>query len=490
LSQGALGALALGGISASGGAILAACGSEQPSALKQHWSSPSTTEPPEIAGRRWWLEGGFKPVRNEVTVTDLPIKGALPPELTGLYVRNSSNPLRGISPHWFLGDGMVHGIALDQGKATWYRNRYVQTAYLAAGGGLGAGVPGGASTLSNVSVIEHAGRTFSLGEVGLPMELSASDLSTLGPVDFGGQLKGNFTAHPKIDPATGILHAFGYNFTEPYLSYHRISADGATVQSQDIALPRATMMHDFAITDQDLVFMDLPVVFEMDEAIKMVSSPDSTAVPYAWKPQVGARIGIMPINGSAEQIRWVSIPPCYVYHTVHAHREGSKVVLDVCRLDSSFAPQGTPSALTRHRWTIDTAGKHLRFHDEILDAPPADLPTVDHRFVTRAARHSWLAEVSSRPGEVAFAGCQHFDAKTGAVQRWSPPGSQRSGEWLFVPTAAGEGEGYVMSYVYDPRRQLSSFVVLDALAVSKGPVAEIPLPVRVPYGFHGCFVTA
>jgi carotenoid cleavage dioxygenase len=32
-------------------------------------------------------------------------------------------------------------------------------------------------------------------------------------------------------------------------------------------------------------------------------------------------------------------------------------------------------------------------------------------------------------------------------------------------------------------------VVLEAQDVARGPVAEVHLPVRVPYGFHGAFLT-
>ena len=75
----------------------------------------------------YWMQGNFAPVKEEVTAIDLPLEGAIPPELCGLYVRNGANPLRGHSSHWFLGDGMVHGVSLKNGKAEWYRNRWIRT---------------------------------------------------------------------------------------------------------------------------------------------------------------------------------------------------------------------------------------------------------------------------------------------------------------------------------------------------------------------------
>ncbi len=73
------------------------------------------------------LQGNFAPVQDEVTAFDLPVEGAIPPELRGLYLRNGANPKSGTSPHWFAGDGMVHGVRLEDGKASLYRNRWVRT---------------------------------------------------------------------------------------------------------------------------------------------------------------------------------------------------------------------------------------------------------------------------------------------------------------------------------------------------------------------------
>ena len=75
----------------------------------------------------WWLQGNFAPVFDEVESFDLPVRGSIPPELSGLYVRNGSNPQKPDSPHWFFGDGMLHGVRFDAGNASWYRNRYVRT---------------------------------------------------------------------------------------------------------------------------------------------------------------------------------------------------------------------------------------------------------------------------------------------------------------------------------------------------------------------------
>jgi len=76
------------------------------------------------------LRGNYAPVQQEVTAFDLPVSGAIPRELRGLYLRNGPNPKSGTSPHWFAGDGMVHGVKLENGRAAWYRNRWVRTKLL------------------------------------------------------------------------------------------------------------------------------------------------------------------------------------------------------------------------------------------------------------------------------------------------------------------------------------------------------------------------
>ena len=483
----------LGGVGLPLGPMLAACADGSDG--RREAARPSTrvqaTTPRFDPAKKWWLQQNFAPVTKELEAFDLEVTaGAIPPALTGLYVRNGSNPKSGDSSHWFFGDGMVHGVRLEGGKAAWYRNRYVHTSLYDAGTGFGGAPPGGGSNQANVSVISHAGRLLTSGEVGFPYELSPDDLSTKGVYDFGGKLTTAFTAHPKIDPATGNLHFFGYGFTAPFLTYHVADAGGRLIQSMEVPVRAATMIHDFAITDRDAVFWELPVLFDLDDAIKWTQKPDSGVFPYRWAPDYGARIGVMPLGGPASAIEWFEIEPCYVFHGVNAYRDGGRVVLDVCRLTSMFAPgQQFGGDLSLRRWTIDTARRAVR--DDVIESHnPGELPSRDPRRVGREHRYGYFVQTRNTPDTVEFGGLIKRDYRTGDVEVWDPGRSQHAGEWLFVPgdSSTEEDAGYLLTYLYDARRDASELVVVDATAVAAGPVARVSIPQRVPYGFHATWV--
>jgi len=435
----------------------------------------------------WWDRGNFRPIAHELSDTKLRVRGTIPGDLHGLYARNGSNTRAGVPAHWFVGDGMVHGTWLGNGDARAYRNRWVRTETLASPpGSTTTGPPSLTTGYANVSVISHAGRLLASGEIGLPWELDARDLSTRGVYDFGGRLNTSMTAHPKIDPVTGAMHFFGYWFSPPYLTYHVADASGALVHSEPVDIPRSTMMHNFAITDRDVVFMDLPVTFDVTAL--------STGIPYRWHPEAGARLGVMPLGGPASQIRWVDIQPGYVFHLVNAFRDGNDVVLDVCHHTKMFDPgvtdSGTPSL---RRWRLATGGTALRFSEDIVaDHDPGELPTSDPRLVGRPHRYGYL--LSSRDEgagrEPHFAGVIKRDFRTGTAEHWRPDTATHAGEFLFVPTGRGEDHGYLLTYTFDDARKGSDLVILDARDVAAGPVATVELPGRVPYGFHATWVTA
>ena len=75
-----------------------------------------------------YIRDVYAPVDDERVDHNLEVIGEIPKDICGAYVQNNPNPQ--FPPdglyHWFDGDGMVHGVQLREGLAT-YRNRYVQT---------------------------------------------------------------------------------------------------------------------------------------------------------------------------------------------------------------------------------------------------------------------------------------------------------------------------------------------------------------------------
>jgi carotenoid cleavage dioxygenase len=92
-----------------------------------------------------YLLGNYAPVGSEETVTELSVTGTLPSTLSGRYLRNGPNPITPPDPatyHWFTGDGMVHGIRIEDGEARWYRNRWVRSADVATSAWVRSHTPG------------------------------------------------------------------------------------------------------------------------------------------------------------------------------------------------------------------------------------------------------------------------------------------------------------------------------------------------------------
>ncbi len=438
------------------------------------------------ASNRFHLRGNFAPVAEEITATDLEVEGSIPPELRGAYYRNGPNPATGTSAHWFVGDGMVHGIRLEEGRAAWYRNRWVRTRYISEGeGNVGLVDEQGrvdfTAARANTHIVCHAGRLLALVESSFPTELSR-DLDTVGSFDFDGRLKTSMTAHPKFCPTTGEMHFFGCTFAPPFLTYHVADADGKLVHSEEIPVRGPTMIHDFALTASRAVFMDLPVVF----------SPESLGegMPYAWSDDYGARVGVMPRGGPAADLRWFEVEPCYVFHPVNAYDAGDEVVMEVARYPELWrASSHDFGTATLHRWRFDLASG--RVSEEPLDDRGIEFPRVDPRCETLQHRYAWTVGFRSVSGDPSLSSLVRYDLQTGtAVEHDGGPG-RAAGEPVFVPASpdAAEDEGWVLALVYDQGADRSELVILDAARFDASPVATVKLPRRVPFGFHGSWVS-
>jgi carotenoid cleavage dioxygenase len=428
----------------------------------------------------FWEKGNLAPVFEEVTAFDLPVEGAIPPELNGLYARNGANPREGHAGHWFIGDGMIHGVSLNNGKAEWYRNRWVRTPRF-NGAPRKPGIPDIRSSTANTNVLAHAGKIMALVENALPMMMTR-ELDTVGFHDYDGKLDTPFTAHPKICPATGELHFFGYGFVPPFLTYHVVDSAGTLLRSLPIPVKAATMVHDFAMTSGHVIFMDLPVVFDMPAAQR-------GTMPFAWSETYGARLGILKRGAGIESLRWVEIDPCYVFHVANAFEEADgTIVVDVAWYSELW--RGGPSATTfdkahLKRWRIPPGA--TKAQEQALDERSIEFPRVND---SRAGlRHDIVYAVDAGKGSLASdeaSSLRKYNLRSGnSTEHVFRNGV--SSEFVHVPGegGAGEDDGWLIGFVYDRARDASDLMILDAQKIESKPVARIQLPARVPQGFHG-----
>jgi carotenoid cleavage dioxygenase len=430
-----------------------------------------------------FLAGNYAPVTDEITAFPLTTEGSIPRGLTGWYLRNGPNPHAAASRHWFLGDGMVHGVRLENGRARSYRNRWVRTSAFLKDRHLDDnGDRDLAAGTANTHVVRHAGRLFALVESAFPYELNP-ELDTIGPYDFGGQLKTPMTAHPKICPETTEMHFFGYQAkTAPHLTYHRADAGGNLVISRPVEEAGPSMMHDFALTARHVIFMDLPVIFDL----RLARSGDP--MPYRWNERYEARLGVLSRHDPFGAIRWFNIDPCYVFHTVNAHEAANQIVLTAVRYPELWRDgQQFGDAGTLWRWVLDL-NKGTVSEDQ-FDDRDCEFPRIDDRLAGLDARYGHVVARADEAGDRGGV-LVRYDLRKGiATEHRFGPG-RRPSEAAFVPgDDQPDGAGWLMTYVYDAAVDSSDLVILDAADLAAPPVATIHLPRRVPFGFHGNWLT-
>ncbi|MFC8381722.1 carotenoid oxygenase family protein [Nocardia sp. NPDC057272] len=434
------------------------------------------------------LTGNNAPVTEEITVAPSEVIGEIPRDLDGVFVRNGPNPRTGTSTHYFAGDGMVHAVALADGRAGWYRNRYVRTP-LAANPGKSrfelafdpvSGTVDFGVTTANTHVVAHAGRILALEEGGFPYEITP-ELETVGAFTFCDALRTPMTAHPKICPTTGELVFFGSRQRPPFLTYYRAAETGELLQAKEIAVPRATMMHDFAITATSVVFLDLPVVFDPVAA--------AAGLPWRWDDAHGARFGVMHRHGG--DVRWFEVEPCYMWHTMNAFDAGNTIVVIGGRMPTLWrdGPADLTGGLPRlHRWTLHLDSGTVT--EEPLDDADIEYPRVADADVGLAHRFGYVTSFSLDPRPSHSRIYKYDFTRGGSRQVLALPAGNTCGEAVFVPRAdsAGDDDGYLMTFVHDRARDTSHLAIIDAADLSSGPIAEVRLPVRVPNGFHGNWI--
>ena len=436
-----------------------------------------------------FVVGIHQPMQAELTLDTLEVTGVIPPGLDGRYLKMGANPVvhDPLGHHWFLGDGMVHGIAIRDGAVRWYRNRWIRSRLAAAALGRPA-APGprrGRNDTVNTNVVPIAGRAFALVEAGsFPVELSERlDEQRYNP--FDGTLGGSFSGHPHLDPLTGEQHAIAYDGSIWDTVRHVVvSPAGKVVRDVAIPVKHGPCIHDCAFTARFAVVLDLPVTFSMRAVL------GGHLFPFRWNPAHRARVGLLPRNGDPEAIIWCDVDPCFVFHVANAFdEEDGRVTLDVIAYAKMFASGGTGlDALGRlERWTIDPAAQ--RVERRVTDATPQEFPRIDERRFGQSYRYAYTVSVPP-DGDPQLRGATKIykhDLLTGTVLVHDFGDGRVPGEFVFVPANrdAGEDEGWLVGLVIDTAADVTDLTFLDARAFESAPVATVRVPHRIPPGFHG-----
>lgn len=457
------------------------------------WTSRQLVERVPKPPSNYYLEGRFAPVAEERIERDLRVTGSIPKELRGVYARIGPNPIEVKNPgayHWFIGHGMVHGVRMEDGKANWYRSRWVGTD--AVDRKLGRPrTPGPRNSmldLVNTNVIGHAGRLWALVESGpVPLELDG-ELNPLRCGLFDSPKRNAFAAHPHRDPVTGELHAICYDSLKPFRIQHMVvDAKAQVTRVENIPVKHGPMAHDSALTASSVVILDLPITFSIMEMLRGYAG-----FPYRWNKKHPARIGLLPRTGRAADVRWFDVEPCFVFHTCNAYDlEDGGAVVDVIvhnRMFESEQQHHGPEigGITFERWTLDVASGRVK--RQVISKAPQEFPRFDERRGSAPYRYAYTAafDHTDQPKPL-----YRHDVTTGKTLSHHFGKNQVPGEAVFVPRKehGAEDDGWLITYVHDARGQANSeLVILNADDFEGPPQAVVHLPARVPMGFHGNWI--
>ncbi|MGW4244347.1 carotenoid oxygenase family protein [Nocardia sp. NPDC004722] len=456
-----------------------------------------------------YLEGPYTPTAQETTATNLTVlHGELPVDLDGVYVRNGPNPQ--FAPlgryHWFDGDGMLHAVHFEDGRAT-YRNRFIRTGEFEAEGAAGTalwrgviepwdGNPAGdrrERNSANTDLVYHHGNLLALWyRAGKPYALDPISLETRGVDTFNGTLRGEVSAHAKVDERTEELLFFDYGIHAPYLRYGVADPDGTVKHYTGLELPGPRLPHDMAITENHSILMDLP----------LYNDPRAAAAgrfKIFFDRTLPSRFAVLPRYGEGAQAKWFEGESGYIYHTVNSWEEGEEIVLVVCRVSepSPVSDRAHPLAqllaylrpeakLHRYRFNLRT-GVTV---EEPMDDVNTEFPAIEQGSTGHGGRYSYQMRLSV-DRTMIFDAIIKYDIRTGAKET-APFGDGIFGSELTVvprPGGTAEDDAWLTMFAHNNHTGLGEVWIYDAADVTAGPVCRLGLPVRVPLGFHATWVS-
>jgi len=443
------------------------------------------------------------------------IEGKVPRELNGTLYRTAPGQKENhgvVMKHLFDGDAFLCGYSFREGKVH-LRARFLDTpqrveelkAKRMLYGEFGTNPPPpppeqkdwkpleGGKNQPSVNIIEWDGRLLGLSEGGHPTAIDPVTLGYQGRWNFHGTLPAGvpFTAHPKVDPATG--EAYGYGVRRgpglPLMVY-RMERNGKLTQLYALPQKNYPIIHDMMLAKEHIIFVIPPVSADFMQLGRGGTVAD--ALRYADKEPT--RFVILSKDGKAKPVT-IEQPPGFVFHHGNAFERDGKIIVDtllsadasVLDLLYSFGkdqlPKTSPNKLVR--LVLDPVKGAVESRTELGGGE--EFPRFDQRLAGQDARYLYTAETNRGEDSFAFSTLIRHDLHHNTGRRVDAGKTRAIGEPVFIPKAGkvGEDQGWLLIQGYDGPRDENFLEIRDAATLDLA--ARIWTGIHFPLGFHGNF---
>ena len=455
-----------------------------------------------------YLQGAWEPFYDEYEVINLDCVGELPKDISGIYIRNTENQIH--EPigrfHPFDGDGLLHSIIFQNGKAD-YRNKFIQTdgflveekfkkskwAGLMERPGVselpGWGAQGCLKDTSSTDVVVHAGKVLTtFYQCGDGYNMNPMNLEPIGkapwvPTD-------GVSAHTKVDLKTGELLFFNYSKKAPFMHYGVVDRDNNLIHYTPIPLPGPRLPHDMAFTKNFSILNDLPLFWDAEMLKRGIHATRLHDLP--------SRFAVIPRYGSVEDIKWFEASPTYCLHWNNAYENGDEIILEGYFQENpepgnyDNAPLGLERMMAfldnhllkprLHRWRFNLVTGETK--EESLDEKILEFGAINQQYACQKHRYSY--SMMPTKGWFTFDGICKHDHEIGESEIYNFGKGIFGSEVCFAPreNSKDEDDGYLVSIITDVNDRSSSCVLFDAKNITKGPICSMLLPQQICSGTH------
>ncbi|MEE6484759.1 hypothetical protein FKM82_014015 [Ascaphus truei] len=400
----------------------------------------------------------------------------------------------------------------------------------------------------NINFVRYNGDYFVSTETHLMHKVDPEILETREKVDWTKFIAVNgATAHPHYDP-DGTVYNMGNSYGKNGTHYNiiRVPAQdsgsegtlhGAQVVCSIAAIEtmKPSYYHSFGMTENYVVFVEQPIKINVWKIFTSKITGATISDSINWEPKYNTIFHVA--NKHTGELHPVTFhaPPFATFHHINAYEEQGCIVLDLCCQDDGAAlrilqlqnlrqsgqaldevhnavaktfprrfvlpldidyktPQDVnvnPLSYTSATAVIRADGKvwctHENLHDHILEELGGlEFPQINYsKYNARKYRYFYGCGFKHLVGDSLI----KIDVETKELTVWQEEGFYPS-EPVFVPSLDSnqEDDGVILSVVVTPHQNKQTFLlVLDARTFAELGRAEVP--VQMPYGFHGVFVS-